>query len=357
MRPTGKEATKVNKRYTAGVLAYLDEQMETLRDQMPAAIDKENEKAVHRSRVATRRLKSGLGMLEPLLPDAKAKKLLVTGKKLRRRLGPVRDLDVMIGHLGDLPAAQRRRFAPSITFLREKLEAQRPKVRKGLHKGPDPDALLETFGGWWVVRQQVLGLADAVWATLSSNVHDQLHEFARQADECAGVTEPNPDGPKLDVHELRIAGKALRYTLEIADSAGVHLPKTVARQFKAMQDDLGLWHDFVILADRAVREAIDAELVLHESELARNILDMGKALLTLSERHLEKFRKHWRDNGKTLVETVHAAFPVTAEAEGPAEAAQPDTETTVEQDPAPELEFIRSDRPTAADETTVPASS
>ncbi|MFW6413197.1 MAG: CHAD domain-containing protein, partial [Oceanicaulis sp.] len=121
--------------------------------------------------------------------------------------------------------------------------------------------------------------ARQVWTTLSSHVHQQLHEFASMADEAAGVTEPQPDAPRLDVHELRIAGKALRYTLEIADSAGVQLPKVVARQFKAMQDDLGLWHDFVILADRAVREAIEAELVLHDSQLARNVLDMSKALL------------------------------------------------------------------------------
>ncbi|MEM6312565.1 MAG: CHAD domain-containing protein [Planctomycetota bacterium] len=354
MTKTGKES----KRHTAGVLAYLDEQMETLRDQMPAAIDRENEKAVHRSRVATRRLKSGLGMLAPLLPDSKngigAKRLLTTGKKLRRRLGPVRDLDVMIGHLDDLPAAQRRRFAPAIDFMRERLQRQRPVVRKGLHKGPGPATLLETFGGWWVVRQQVLGLADAVWTTLSSNVHDQLHRFEAQADEAAGITVPAADAEPLDIHELRISGKALRYTLEIADAAGVPLPKTVARQFKAMQDDMGLWHDFVILADRAVREAIAGELVLHQSELARNVLDMSKALLTLSERHLEKFRKHWRANGKTLVSTVLEAFPVTVEADGPSEV---EPEQPVEEEPTPQLSFVRLQRPVAADASTVPASS
>ena len=76
---------------------YMDELVESMRKDTPAALKQFDEDAIHDTRVATRRLKAALELLEPVLSDAHRKPVAKAGKRLRRRLGPMRDLDVMLG--------------------------------------------------------------------------------------------------------------------------------------------------------------------------------------------------------------------------------------------------------------------
>jgi CHAD domain-containing protein len=70
---------------------------------------------------------------------------------------------------------------------------------------------------------------------------------------------------KGDVHELRIDGKLLRYTLELAAPLGFGAPMPLLRAFKQLQDALGLWHDYVVLGEQTLRYALDQQLPLHNS--------------------------------------------------------------------------------------------
>ena len=56
---------------------------------------------------------------------------------------------------------------------------------------------------------------------------------------------------------MRIAGKALRYTLEMAVVEGHTLPGPVLKAFKRMQACLGLWHDYVVLTEAALRASLE----------------------------------------------------------------------------------------------------
>ena len=61
--------------------------------------------------MATRRLKAALDLLKPVLSDEHLKPFSKVLKKFRRRLGPMRDLDVMIEHLGEIkPSRTPRRL-------------------------------------------------------------------------------------------------------------------------------------------------------------------------------------------------------------------------------------------------------
>ena len=77
-----------------GLLTYLDEQIESLNLHLPAAVESFDAKGIHQARVATRRLKAGLDLVAPLIQGPSIKLVNRAGRRIRRRLGPLRDLDV-----------------------------------------------------------------------------------------------------------------------------------------------------------------------------------------------------------------------------------------------------------------------
>ncbi|HEX8324939.1 MAG TPA: CHAD domain-containing protein, partial [Tepidisphaeraceae bacterium] len=229
-------------------MQYLDEQIEAIRTHLPAALHAFDATAIHQSRVATRRLKAGFDILEPLLADLDAGPLGKAGKNLRRRLGPLRDLDVMIGHLSEpgLPP----RLAAAVEWIRQQFETQRTDARAANDLGPKKAAKLsDRFGDWFRIRRGLDAHADAVTPLLTDALHNRFAAFAELADIVSGLAQPPVDAPPVDVHELRIDGKDVRYAFELAAAHGLPVPKKVAKVFKSMQDALGDWHDEVVLAE------------------------------------------------------------------------------------------------------------
>src|SRR6185312_16160926 len=75
------------------LLAYLDELVEDLHKNVNKALRAFDADAIHDARVATRRLKAAMGLLESVISSEHRKPFGKVLKKLRRRLGPLRDLD------------------------------------------------------------------------------------------------------------------------------------------------------------------------------------------------------------------------------------------------------------------------
>lgn len=204
-----------------GLLRHLDELMEDLHDNVPKALKDFDADGIHDARVATRRLKAAMGLLEPVLTDDHRKSFEKVMKKLRRRLGPLRDLDVMIDNLSKLQS--RPAHAAATGWLRERLE-QRREAERGNAKGRAGSAdTLSKLGAWWHVREEIEEAREAADTLLGQSLHLQLDAFAERA---AGVVRQlagnAPPAERHDPHELRIAGKLLRYTLELAQSQGLN---------------------------------------------------------------------------------------------------------------------------------------
>ena len=87
------------------LLPYLDGLVEELQKDTPKALREFEANAIHDARVATRRLKAATGLLAPILHGDSAKKFEKALKRLRRRLGPLRDGDVMIENLSKVKGA------------------------------------------------------------------------------------------------------------------------------------------------------------------------------------------------------------------------------------------------------------
>ncbi|HYO10076.1 MAG TPA: CHAD domain-containing protein [Tepidisphaeraceae bacterium] len=282
--------------------AYADPLIRELKRLVPRALEEWDEKSIHEARVATRRLRAAAGLVEPLADAELLAPLLKALKRLRRRLGPLRDLDVMLGHLR--PLLGRPRHAEAARWLSDRIRSARNAARRKVRKNEDPARWRQKLDAWEPVRQRIVQLGDEVEATMLASLPRQWDAFAAHAGRLATHLLDAPEQDIHDPHELRIAGKLLRYTLEMAAAAGHRPPALVTRSFKRMQGELGLWHDHVVLAERAMRESLDAQLAHHDPDLQARVLDLVRASLLASQRHLKRFARLWRDRGPAMGEAV-----------------------------------------------------
>lgn len=300
----------MNRKVNDGALKYMDDQIQALKENVPLALQEFDSTAVHQARVATRRLKAGLDLFKPFADSRDMDSLAKAGKKLRRRLGPLRDLDVMIDHLRGYEAPAR--LKPAGDWVLGQFEQMRQQVRdQDLRKGKSPEKMLQAFENWWKIRHDLQDACQAITIELSTRLHERFARFSQQADVVCGLVTPLQDQTPVDLHELRIDGKALRYTFEMAAAQGIRVRKSVFKSFKAMQDALGLWHDKVVLADETVKRWAEVELALHDPEAAAAVLDLAKQFLHESRQSLRQFMIRWKRSGQVIRRELQTRVPLT----------------------------------------------
>ena len=283
--------------------------------------------AVHHARVTTRRLKAAVDVLRPLLPEAPRSQFARGLRQVRKALGPVRDVDVMLGHV---EAMRPPRYdAEAVAWVAGRLHDRRDDLRRRAGRRAGQRKLLERLEAWDDLEPAVRAAEGSAAQLLARAVPEQMRAFAQRADRLARPADPPGDRATEDVHELRIAGKALRYALELAAPLGYRLPKSLGKEFKKLQDALGLWHDYAVLTDEALRLALEAQLgVLRPREHGR-VLRLANASWRDADRYLDRFRKRWAGGGEALTAGVLAVFAATADATAPVGA------TAAEAPPAP----------------------
>lgn len=289
-------------------LTRMDELVRSLRQALVPAIEQAEAKSVHLCRTSARRLDAALLILSPILGKRRRKDMGRALKSVRKSLGKVRDAQVLMDHLAEQVC--RPRLAVAANWLTEQL---RPDIR------PDPDAAprkstetLEDLGAYAAFREQVCEAEAAIELLLGSFVLEALDEFAELADAVSAAEPPPEQGSEAadDPHQLRIAGKSLRYALEWAESAGHTLAAHVPTQFKQMQDSLGLWHDHVVLAEFALKRLTKTSLPHHDSAMSRGVLRLAHMSLATAQNHLDAFRAQWREDGEEIRASIRAAFPL-----------------------------------------------
>ena len=283
------------------LVKYLDSLVEKLRELISAALSGEDVDAVHDARVITRRLKAASDLVETVVSKRCRKPFDRVGKSLRRQLGPLRDADVMLEHLDEFRQAK---LQPAIKWMRDRLAYQRQKVVQTASGQTPPARILARLGSWWGLRHDIEAAHDKIGELLTHSIHLQLDAFIEQAEDLIGPRQNDP-------HQLRIAGKSLRYTLEMARESGVKLPASVGALFKRMQTALGLWHDFVVLAERIMCESVECDLALHHPALQSELLSVAQVCLKKSDAQLKKMAQLWKTRGQSLAETIRGAFPLT----------------------------------------------
>lgn len=220
---------------------------------------------VHQSRVASRRLREFLPLCtEASGGDAKARKLASRVRRLTRGLGTARELDVSRAVLEKFCAR-----TPGHRAAGEVVRAALDQARATA--ATDMGAAIASVDLDKLARR-TLALVSAlatpvarrrVGAALAARLDDRASAL-REAVRAAGSLYAADR-----LHQVRIAAKKYRYTLELAQEFGrVRLAGTL-RRLKRLQDLLGSLHDLEVLAahvrdcaaaasDPATRDALDA---------------------------------------------------------------------------------------------------
>jgi CHAD domain-containing protein len=188
--------------------------------------------SVHKFRTYSRRVESLLFELVPAL-NGNQKKLLKNLKRLRKKAGRVRDLDVQISALRGLKFSQS---PAGKAQLLHGLSDERAKRLRKLEKSFDKDATAD------LRRRLRRAEKESVVPESIDPLAVGLRLFLDLGKDGAQLTEKK-------LHQYRIVGKRARYLAELAGDNPA--AQSVIAQLKQMQDTIGDWHDWLELSQRA----------------------------------------------------------------------------------------------------------
>jgi CHAD domain-containing protein len=230
---------------SAAAIHVVNEQINELLARLPSVRAGDSE-SIHQARVATRRLREALPLLSVSHP-AEANKLRRLARKVRRRLSRIRELDVICGQLETLeervPSAITA-IARARVALRAQHERRQRSLIKGLEKAKvDRLRVLSGGDGRLLARLRPYATARAARRVLRLRIGERARAVAAAVDRSAGLHFPNR------LHAVRIAVKKLRYSVELAEVAGLWRPPRLLRDLRRIQARLGAVHDQQVLLD------------------------------------------------------------------------------------------------------------
>jgi CHAD domain-containing protein len=237
---------------------------------------------VHRLRVSTRRAMAALELYRDFLPKKPARWLRKRLKKVRRAAGDARDLDI----LGiRLQQTYMDRAAPAESVIREKRADVQPDIVKAAERCRRGDRLVRKTG-------KVLAGIKAE----NEERPTQFREWAiEQLDRRASEFFKNVPSDLADttaLHQFRISGKELRYTIELLESAfDRDLRKEHYSVVEDLQERLGNVQDHAAAIDRLNTWADDAKEA-GQAQLMRGLAEDERENLIEA---VDDFRGWWTE--------------------------------------------------------------
>jgi len=187
--------------------------MQYLQQMLPLAAHdyREDVEYVHQLRVGCRRAGAALQAFRPLM-TGKAKRLRKWLRRLRRTAGPARDTDVLLERL--LSESDQQ---PCHAYVVARLQRQRHKVQRAL-----VDVATQTESGEFQASierclnglQKHRGKNKSV-VPFDVFAHEALRSVSQEMFRLSELEHPTV----AQLHELRIAAKRLRYSIELFHSA------------------------------------------------------------------------------------------------------------------------------------------
>jgi CHAD domain-containing protein len=247
---------------------------------------------VHAMRVATRRQRAAWRVFGAAFRPGRTKRYRTGLRDVAARLGAVRDLDVLLeaadAYRADLPVTEQRALEPLLADWR----THRDDARVLLIRELDSDGYRRWLDDYRDFVRTEGAMVLPVGPTQPHRIRDTTASRIWKAYEQVRGYEAVLRWADVEtLHELRIAGKWLRYTLEfVREALGDDSAPLIAR-VTALQDHLGLLNDADVAASMArtflvehagdlsgiESAAIGRYLVSREREIARLRRSVGPA--------------------------------------------------------------------------------
>jgi len=257
---------------------------------------------VHRARVATRRLREMLPVALHAAGACAGGRIAREVRRITRALGPVRELDVALRECA-LEAGSRAQPSASELVMRHLEDERERRVRTMRVRlaGVDRKALDQRLRALADECAALPGMPErharrtagrADWRTgLATRLRSRATRLAETLQRVGTIYAP------AAIHDVRIAAKKLRYTIELAHAAAAVPCRSEIAALRRLQDILGRLHDLQVLqehvrivqggatrdrASAAALAALDAALetecrTLHGSFLRRRRVWLGLA--------------------------------------------------------------------------------
>jgi CHAD domain-containing protein len=240
---------------------------------------------LHTMRVATRRQRAAWRVFGEAFRPGRTKKHRERLREVAARLGAVRDLDVLIeaadAYRADQPVAEQRALEPLIAAWR----LHRDDARQLLMRELDSDGYRRWLDDYAEFVRHEGVAARPVVPTEPHRVRDTAASRIQAAYEHVRSYEPVLRWADVDtLHELRIHGKWLRYSMEfVREALGPEADGLIAR-VTALQDHLGLMKDADVAAHLARSFLVERAGSISDGEsaaIARYLVSREKEVVRL----------------------------------------------------------------------------
>jgi CHAD domain-containing protein len=251
----------------------LRQRLLSLLDALPAAASGDVT-SVHRARVASRRLREVLPVLAEVADSDALEGASKQVRRITRALGPIRELDVALGHLAEM-GSRAGVSENAVAVVRAHLQDERQFHRQAMHLVITPAA----------VARLKSRLHDPPAPRRAAAHHDAELRSARRRSAQRALrlrAEVRRSGALYDserLHAVRVATKKLRYALEVERELMKSRATVRINRLKDMQDALGEIHDYEILLARTreVQTAVAASNRPLSAELGMLVRSLEEA--------------------------------------------------------------------------------
>jgi CHAD domain-containing protein len=243
--------------------------------------------AIHRTRVASRRLREVLPVLR--LDTDVATKLNRRLRKVTRRLGRARELDVLILLIDELTES-RRHSERALSLIKD--EVLLARARTGAHLTTKDTAgtlrRLTRKLGKTLKRleesENTAAEARVVRSSIDARLTERAEALKSAISNAGGVYLPER------LHAVRISLKKLRYGLELRAEVSAEPDNTDLRTLKRGQRLLGRMHDLQVLINRVRRmqAALTPPDVIVWRELDALVMSLENSCRRLHARYMRE---------------------------------------------------------------------
>jgi len=233
---------------------------------LPRVLISDRPDTIHDTRVYSRRLQQVIRVFFPQPGVGKARKLVRTLRKTRRSLGPCRNLDVTIDLIQKrIHAAKNDAARDAWREVQQDLEEKRTRellrARRDLNQC-DVMAFIKRARALLESGDQESDPEQS----LKKSVEQGLIEWSDALDKAM------QDQGQNSFHAFRIAGKRLRYALELLAAMGESSSKSKVKALKKLQDQIGDWHDRQVLLQLVADFISRPDFLAGHPDFARTLL-------------------------------------------------------------------------------------
>jgi CHAD domain-containing protein len=250
------------------VRAFLRTQLAQIERHDPAVRVGSDPEDLHRLRVAVRRSRAALREARKVLDQEQGDALRTELKWLGRRLGPARDLDVLLIRLRREVSELDGPDAVGGGKIVAQLEAERDAAQKELLATLDTPRYAELLAAF----EQLVSAPPVATSEVSLErvAAKEFRRLERQV-KALGV-DPSND----DLHQARIQAKRLRYATELSSQLLGKDGRKVVDAAKTFQDVVGAHQDAVV-AEARIRAAVRKARGVGSAVAAGRLIELERA--------------------------------------------------------------------------------